>query len=114
MLAARLPGLLPRLQPQERLEISVIESLSSPRGGVRLAENRPFRAPDHSASMAALVGGGRHAKPGETFWPIVAFLDREFSRQTLDALRQPIETGRVEVARAERISYHARFHLQRQ
>jgi magnesium chelatase family protein len=116
MLAARLAGLLPNLQPQERLEISVIESLSSPRGGVRLAENRPFRAPHHSASMAALIGGGRHAKPGEISLAHcgVLFLDElpEFSRQTLDALRQPIETGRVEVARAEaHIAYHARFQL---
>ena len=116
MLAARLPGILPDLQPQERLEISVIESLSSPRGGARMAEQRPFRAPHHSASMAALIGGGRHAKPGEISLAHagVLFLDElpEFSRQTLDALRQPIETGRVEVARAEaHIAYHARFQL---
>lgn len=116
MLAARLPGILPNLQAQERLEISVIESLSSPRGGVRMASQRPFRAPHHSASMAALVGGGRYAKPGEISLAHcgVLFLDElpEFSRQTLDALRQPIETGRVEVARAEaHISYHARFQL---
>ncbi len=116
MLAARLPGLLPELQPSDRLEISVIESLSSPRGGVRLAAQRPFRAPHHSASMAALIGGGRHAKPGEISLAHcgVLFLDElpEFSRQTLDALRQPIETGRVEVARAEaHIAYHARFQL---
>ena len=116
MLAARLPGILPDLQPQERLEISVIESLSSPRGGVRMASQRPFRAPHHSASMAALVGGGRHAKPGEISLAHcgVLFMDElpEFSRQTLDALRQPIETGRVEVVRAEaHIGYHARFQL---
>ena len=116
MLAARLPGILPDLQPQERLEISVIESLSSPRGGVRMAEQRPFRAPHHSASMAALIGGGRHAKPGEISLAHcgVLFLDElpEFSRQTLDALRQPIETGRVEVPRAEaHIAYHAQFQL---
>ncbi|MGC6534697.1 MAG: YifB family Mg chelatase-like AAA ATPase [Parvibaculales bacterium] len=116
MLAARLPGLLPTLHPKERLEISVIESLSSRRGGVRLADRRPFRAPHHSASMAALIGGGRQAKPGEVSLAHcgVLFLDElpEFSRQTLDALRQPIETGRVEVARAEaHIGYHARFQL---
>ncbi len=116
MLAARLPGLLPQLEAQERLEISIIESLSSPRGGVRLATRRPFRAPHHSASMAALIGGGRHAKPGEISLAHcgVLFLDElpEFSRQTLDALRQPIETGRVEVARAEaHVAYHARFQL---
>jgi magnesium chelatase family protein len=116
MLAARLPGILPQLAPQERLEISVIESLSSQRGGVRLADRRPFRTPHHSASMAALIGGGRQAKPGEISLAHcgVLFLDElpEFSRQTLDALRQPVETGRVDVARAEaHVSYHARFQL---
>lgn len=116
MLAARLPGILPQLSPQERLEISVIESLSSQRGGVRLADRRPFRTPHHSASMAALIGGGRQAKPGEISLAHcgVLFLDElpEFSRQTLDALRQPVETGRVDVARAEaHVSYHARFQL---
>ena len=91
MLAARLPGLLPELQSRERLEVSVIESLSSPRGGIRLADQRPFRAPHHSASMAALIGGGRQAKPGEISLAHcgVLFLDElpEFSRQALDALR---------------------------
>ncbi len=116
MLAARLPGILPELAATERLEISMIESLSSPRGGVRLADQRPFRAPHHSASMAALVGGGRQAKPGEISLAHsgVLFLDElpEFSRQVLDALRQPIETGRVEVARAENhVTYMARFQL---
>ena len=116
MLAARLPGILPALTAEERLEISVIESLSSRRGGVRLAHQRPFRAPHHSASMAALIGGGRHAKPGEVSLAHngVLFLDElpEFSRPTLDALRQPIETGHVEVARAEaHITYNARFQL---
>ena len=89
MLAARLPGLLPDSQPQERLEISVIESLSSARGGVRMATRRPFPTPHHSASMAALIGGGRHARPGEISLAHcgVLFLDElpEFSRQTLDA-----------------------------
>ena len=116
MLAARLPGLLPELQSRERLEVSVIESLSSPRGGIRLADQRPFRAPHHSASMAALIGGGRQAKPGEISLAHcgVLFLDElpEFSRQALDALRQPIETGRVEVARAEaHVAYNANFQL---
>jgi len=116
MLAARLPGLRPELQSQERLEIPVIESLSSPRGGIRLADQRPFRAPHHSASMAALIGGGRQAKPGEISLAHcgVLFLDElpEFSRQALDALRQPIETGRVEVARAEaHVAYNADFQL---
>ena len=116
MLAARLPGILPDLSAEERLEISVIESLSSRRGGVRLADRRPFRSPHHSASMAALIGGGRQARPGEISLAHsgVLFLDElpEFSRQALDALRQPIETGRVDVARAEaHVSYHAKFQL---
>jgi magnesium chelatase family protein len=116
MLAARLPGILPDLTARERLEISVIESLSSRRGGIRLADRRPFRSPHHSASMAALIGGGRQARPGEISLAHsgVLFLDElpEFSRQALDALRQPIETGRVDVARAEaHVSYHAKFQL---
>ncbi len=116
MLAARLPSLLPTLSPAERLEISIIESLSSRRGGVRMANQRSFRAPHHSASLAALVGGGRLAKPGEISLAHtgVLFLDElpEFSHQALDALRQPIETGRVEVARADaHVSYQAQFQL---
>ncbi|MGC6475961.1 MAG: YifB family Mg chelatase-like AAA ATPase [Parvibaculales bacterium] len=121
MLAARLPGILPPLEPAERLETSMIASLS---GRVFQADNmpaaliaeRPFRAPHHSASMAALIGGGRQALPGEISLAHngVLFLDElpEFSRQTLDALRQPIETGRVEVARAAaHVTYPARFQL---
>lgn len=116
MLASRLPGILPKLTAHERLEISLIESLGAARGGVRLAHQRPFRAPHHSASMAAFVGGGRQARPGEISLAHngVLFLDElpEFSRQALDALRQPIETGRVSLARAEvHISYQARFQL---
>lgn len=116
MLAARLPSVLPELTASERLEISIIESLSSRRGGVRMANQRPFRAPHHSASMAALVGGGRQAKPGEISLAHtgVLFLDElpEFNRQALDALRQPIETGRVEVARADaHVQYQAQFQL---
>ena len=81
-----------------------------------MASHRPFRAPHHSASMAPLTGGGRQAKPGEISLSHngVLFLDElpEFSRQTLDALRQPIETGEVEIARAEaHITYPANFQL---
>ena len=116
MLASRLPGILPTLTPQERLEIGLIESLGAQRGGVRLAHQRPFRAPHHSASMAALVGGGRHARPGEISLAHngVLFLDElpEFPRQAFDALLQPIETGAVSLARAEvHINYQARFQL---
>jgi len=94
----------------------MIKSLSSGGSGVNMASHRPFRAPHHSASMAALIGGGRQAKPGEISLSHngVLFLDGlpEFSRQTLDALRQPIETGEVEIARAEaHITYPANFQL---
>ena len=116
MLAARLPGILPPLQSKQRLEVTMIKSLSSGGSGVNMASHRPFRAPHHSASMAALIGGGRQAKPGEISLSHngVLFLDElpEFSRQTLDALRQPIETGEVEIARAEaHITYPANFQL---
>ena len=103
MLASRLPGILRTLTPQERLEISLIESLGAQRGGVRRRTSARFA--HHSASMAALVGGGRHARPGEISLAHngVLFLDElpEFPRQALDALRQPIETGAVSLARAE-------------
>jgi len=116
MLAARLASILPPLTAQERLEISMLESLSAGANGIKMATRRPFRSPHHSASMAALIGGGRQAKPGEISLAHngVLFLDElpEFSRQTLDALRQPIETGRVEVARAAaHVTYPARFQL---
>ena len=116
MLAARLPGILLPLQSRQRLEVTMIKSLSSGGRGVNMASHRPFRAPHHSASMAALIGGGRQAKPGEISLSHngVLFLDElpEFSRQTLDALRQPIETGEVEIARAEaHITYPAKFQL---
>ena len=122
MLAARLPGILPPMEPQERLETSMIESLSGrvlhadAATGSVMATRRPFRAPHHSASMPALIGGGRQAQPGEISLAHngVLFLDElpEFSRQTLDALRQPIETGQVEVARAAaHVTYPAKFQL---
>ncbi|MGE3867374.1 MAG: YifB family Mg chelatase-like AAA ATPase, partial [Hyphomonadaceae bacterium] len=112
MLAQRLPGLLPPLAPAELLEISMVGLLA--RGGLTRA--RPFRAPHHSASMAALVGGGLRAKPGEISLAHrgVLFLDEfpEFSPHALDALRQPLETGTVVVARANHhVSYPARFQL---
>ncbi len=122
MLAARLPSILPPLEPYERLETSMIESLSGRMSQTKntsystIIAQRPFRAPHHSASMAALIGGGRQALPGEISLAHngVLFLDEmpEFSRQTLDALRQPIETGHVEVARAAaHVTYPARFQL---
>lgn len=116
MLAARMPGLLPPLDPVEALETSMIQSLCGllSEGGISRA--RPFREPHHTASQAAIIGGGRGAKPGEISLAHngVLFLDElpEFSRQVLDTLRQPIETGEVMVSRANaHVSYPCRFLL---
>ena len=116
MLAQRLPSILPPLGPRELLEVSMIHSIAGMLPGGALTDRRPFRAPHHSASMAALVGGGHHAKPGEISLAHqgVLFLDElpEFSAQALDSLRQPLETGEVALARANhRIVYPARFQL---
>jgi len=116
MLAARIPGILPPLEPSEALETSMIHSLAGllDEGGISRA--RPFRTPHHTASMAAIVGGGRGAKPGEISLAHhgVLFLDElpEFPRQVLETLRQPIETGDVVVARANaHVRYPCRFML---
>ena len=116
MLAARLPGILPPLEPEEALETSMIHSLAGllDEGGICRA--RPFRTPHHTASMAAIVGGGRGAKPGEISLAHhgVLFLDElpEFPRTVLETLRQPIETGDVVVARANaHVRYPCRFML---
>ncbi|MGO9674001.1 MAG: YifB family Mg chelatase-like AAA ATPase [Methylocella sp.] len=116
MLAARLPSILPPLTPRELLEVSLIHSIAGDLAGGALTDRRPFRAPHHSASMAALVGGGTRARPGEISLAHhgVLFLDElpEFQPQVLDSLRQPIETGEVAIARANhRIVYPARFQL---
>jgi len=116
MLAARLPGLLPPLDAREALEISLIQSLAGMLEGGAISRNRPFRNPHHSASMAALVGGGLKVKPGEVSLAHlgVLFLDElpEFARAVLDSLRQPIETGEAVVARANaHVKYPARFQL---
>jgi magnesium chelatase family protein len=116
MLAARLPSILPPLSPPELLEVSMIMSVAGALAGGELTDRRPYRAPHHSASMAALVGGGIHARPGEASLAHhgVLFLDElpEFSMQTLDGLRQPIETGEVAISRANhRAVYPARFQL---
>jgi len=116
MLAARLPGLLPPLDAVEILEASMIQSLAGVLNGGGLTRRRPFRDPHHSASQAALVGGGHKARPGEVSLADlgVLFLDElpEFQRAALEALRQPMETGRVTVARANaHVSYPARFQL---
>ena len=116
MLAQRLPGILPPLSAAELLETSMVHSIAGLIAKGTLTRSRPFRAPHHSASMAALVGGGQRAKPGEVSLAHngVLFLDElpEFSAQALDALRQPLETGEVMVARANaHIRYPARVQI---
>jgi magnesium chelatase family protein len=116
MMAARLPGLLPPLDAREALEISMIQSLAGALEDGAISRARPFRNPHHSASMAALVGGGLKVKPGEVSLAHlgVLFLDElpEFARAVLDSLRQPIETGEAVVARANaHLRYPARFQL---
>jgi magnesium chelatase family protein len=104
LLAACLPGILPPLQPAEALEVSMVASVAGELDGGRIRRRRPFRAPHHSASMPALVGGGLKVRPGEISLAHlgVLFLDElpEFQRPVLDSLRQPLETGAVSVARA--------------
>jgi magnesium chelatase family protein len=116
MLAARLPGLLPPLDPAEALDVSMVHSVAGQLSEGKLMRRRPFRDPHHSASLPALVGGGIRARPGEVSLAHlgVLFLDElpEFQRPALESLRQPIETGRVSVARANaHVTYPARFQL---
>jgi magnesium chelatase family protein len=116
MLAARLPSILPPLSSAELLEVSMIASVAGEIEGGALTNRRPFRAPHHSASMPALVGGGPRARPGEISLAHhgVLFLDEfpEFQPQVLDSLRQPLEAGEVSIARANhRVTYPARFML---
>lgn len=116
MLAARLPGILPPLEPKELLEVAMIYSMAGALVDSAVTNRRPFRSPHHSASMPALVGGGAKARPGEVALAHlgVMFLDElpEFSPHVLDALRQPLESGVAVIARANhRISYPSRFQL---
>jgi magnesium chelatase family protein len=116
MLARRLPSLLPPLAPAEMLEVSMIRSLAGNLAGAHMGRARPFRAPHHSASMAALVGGGTRPRPGEAALAHlgVLFLDElpEFAPQVLDALREPLEAGETVIARANhRITYPSRIQL---
>lgn len=116
MLAARLPGILPPLDPVEALEVSMIHSVAGALKTGGLIRQRPFRDPHHSASVASLVGGGLRARPGEVSLAHlgVLFLDElpEFQRIALEALRQPLESGRASIARANsHVTYPARVQL---
>lgn len=116
MLASRLPTILPPLTAEEMLEVSMVHSLAGALLDGSVITSRPFRAPHHSASMAALVGGGSRPQPGEVSMAHlgVLFLDElpEFSPQVLDSLRQPLETGQTVIARANhRVTYPSRIQL---
>ncbi|MCX8670467.1 YifB family Mg chelatase-like AAA ATPase [Gilliamella sp. B2865] len=116
MLATRLTSLLPSLSDDEALESAAITSLVSANGSIQNWRKRPFRAPHHSASAAALVGGGSIPKPGEISLAHngVLFLDElpEFNRKVLDALREPIESGEIVISRANaKIKFPAKFQL---
>jgi magnesium chelatase family protein len=116
LMASCLPGILPPLDAAEALEVSMVQSVAGTLAGGRLTRTRPFRAPHHSASMAALTGGGLKVKPGEVSLAHlgVLFLDElpEFQRAVLDSLRQPLETGTVSVARANaHVTFPARVQL---
>ncbi|MGD9637585.1 MAG: YifB family Mg chelatase-like AAA ATPase [Alphaproteobacteria bacterium] len=116
MLATRLPTILPKLTPKEALEVSVIHSVAGLLKDGKISQNRPFRAPHHTASTPALVGGGVKARPGEISLAHngVLFLDElpEFSRSSLEALRQPLESKLVTVSRVNaNVTYPARFQL---
>lgn len=116
LLASCLPGILPDLTPHEALEVSMVQPVAGLLEQGRISRTRPFRAPHHSASMAALTGGGLKVKPGEVSLAHlgVLFLDElpEFQRPVLDSLRQPLETGKVDVARANaHVTFPARVQL---
>ena len=116
MLASRMGGILPALGPTEALETSMIHSLAGLLSDGGISRTRPFREPHHTASMAAIVGGGRGAKPGEISLAHngILFMDEfpEYPRAVLETLRQPIESGEVVVARANaHVRYPCRFML---
>lgn len=116
MLASRLPALLPRLTDDELLDVATIASVAGTDSVLRTGRLRPFRSPHHTTRAAALVGGGNHPRPGEISLAHrgVLFLDElpEFSREALESLREPLETGRVSLSRiGRRIEFPAQFQL---
>lgn len=116
MLAARFPGILPRMTETEALESAAIQSLSFGSFDIAKWKHRPFRAPHHTASGVALVGGGSHPRPGEISLAMngVLFLDElaEFDRKVLEVLREPLESGKITISRAARqAEFPARFQL---
>jgi magnesium chelatase family protein len=116
MLASRLPGILPAMTQHEALESAAVQSLGSQGFKVACWRQRPYRAPHHTASAVALVGGGSDPRPGEISMAMhgVLFLDElpEFERRVLEVLREPLESGRVSVSRAARqAEFPAQFQL---
>ena len=116
MLARRMPGLLPPLATEEAIEVTKIHSLVADRPHEGLVRTRPFRSPHPSTSTAGIVGGGSIPRPGEATLAHagVLFLDEfpEFRRDSLEALRQPLEEGTITIVRSRaRISFPARFTL---
>lgn len=116
MLASRLPGILPLLSEEEAIEAAVLNSLSGKSIKLSRWRNRPFRAPHHTASSVALVGGGSPPRPGEISLAHhgVLFLDElpEFKREVLESLREPLESGTITISRAARqAEFPAKFQL---
>lgn len=116
MLASRLPGILPPMTVEEALESAAVQSLGTRGFDVAQWARRPYRAPHHTASAVALVGGGSHPRPGEVSLAMhgVLFLDElpEFERRVLEVLREPLESGRISVSRAARqVEFPADFQL---
>lgn len=116
MLAARIPSILPNLTPEEILEVNIIKSIASNISNSSFSALRPFRSPHHSISLASMVGGGKKVTPGEISLAHngILFLDElpEFPRNTIEALRQPLETGSVNISRVNsNVTYPAKFQL---
>ncbi len=116
MLAARFPGILPPMTEDEALESAAIQSLSQGSFNISEWKRRPFRAPHHTASGIALVGGGSYPRPGEISLALhgILFLDElpEFDRKVLEVLREPLESGKITISRAARqAEFPAHFQL---